>query len=258
MTDFSENAKYPLFRASYGWRAKIGVIHPGGGENHIMDFFKVAPKGVAISSAGVPFHKDESEDSMLHLDEKVVEMASQVLARSNAAPPNVIAWICTAGSFLRGKGHDQNLIEQMEKATNIPCTTTSTAIIEAFKELGIRRLLLLTPYPMNVNEIEMQFIEDNGVKVVKTDGLDLVEINVLANIPHGVLYEMARRADIPEADGVFISCTGLDAMDAIEPLEYDLGKPVVTSNQASYWLAFKMAGIREPIKSYGTLFDRPR
>jgi len=258
MTDFSENAKYPLFRAPYAWRAKIGVIHPGGGENHIMDFFKVAPPGVAISSTGVPFHKDESVESMLHLDEHVVEAASQVLARSNAHPPDVIAWICTAGSFLRGKGHDQKLIKEMEAATKIPCTTTSSAMLAAFKELGIKKLCLLTPYPKDANEIEKKFIEDNGFKVVKADGLDLVEIHVLANIHPGVLLTMAKKADIPEADGIFISCTGLNAMDIIEPLEYDLGKPVVTSNQASYWHAFKMARVREPIKGYGTLFNRPR
>jgi maleate cis-trans isomerase len=63
---------------------------------------------------------------------------------------------------------------------------------------------------------------------------------------------------VPEADGVFISCTGLDAMDIIEPLEQDLGKPVVTSNQASYWLAFKMARMGEPIYGYGKLLSMPR
>jgi maleate isomerase len=258
MTDFSENAQYPLFRAPYSWRAKIGVIHPGGGENHIMDFFKVAPPGVAISSAGVPFHKDESVESMLHLDEHVVEMASKVLARSNAVPPDVIAWICTAGSFLRGKGHDENLIKQMQDATHIPCTTTSTAILAALKELKAKNVILLTPYPRAANEIEKKFIEDNGYKVIKADGLDLVEINVLANIHHGVWYQMAKKADMPEADCVFISCTGVNCMDVIEPLEHDLRKPVITSNQVSYWHAFKLAGIREPIQGYGTLFNRPR
>jgi maleate cis-trans isomerase len=44
----------------------------------------------------------------------------------------------------------------------------------------------------------------------------------------------------------------------VEPLERDLGKPVVTSNQASYWVAFKMAKIGEPIEGYGRLMREPR
>lgn len=252
--DFSEKARFPLWRSNRGWRARIGVIHPGGGDGHISDFHKIAPNGVSIGSSGVPIHKDESAEAMMHLDEHVVE-AAKIIAGTK---PDVIAWICTAGSFMKGKGHDERLIQEMEKATNIPCTTTSTAIMAAFKELGIKKLCLVTPYPFDVNEIEKKFIEDNGVRVVKTDGLDLVEIYVLGHLSPNVLYRTAKSADVPESDGLFISCTGLDTFDIIDPLEYDLGKPVITSNQASYWLAFKMAGVKEPIKGYGTLLNRPR
>ena len=252
--DFSQKAKFPLWRSNYGFRARIGIIHPGGGDGHISDFYKIAPKGVSCGSSGVPLHKDESAEEMMHLDEHVVE-AAKIIAGTK---PDVIAWVCTAGSFLKGKGHDERLIKEMEKATNIACTTTSTAIMAALKELGIKRLCLVTPYPKDVNEIEKKFIEDNGVKVVKADGLDLVEIYVLGHLSPNVLYRTAKAADVPESDGLFISCTGLDTFDIIEPLEYDLKKPVITSNQASYWLAFKMAGVGEPIKGYGTLLDRPR
>jgi maleate cis-trans isomerase len=73
-----------------------------------------------------------------------------------------------------------------------------------------------------------------------------------------VMYKLAKTADVPETDCMFISCTGLDVLDIIEPLEEDLGKPVVTSNQASYWLAFKMAKIRQTIQGYGKLLREPR
>ncbi len=117
---------------------------------------------------------------------------------------------------------------------------------------------MATPYPLNVNEIEKKFLEDNGFKVLKCDGMDLTDNNILAHLTPNVLYRLAKAVDVPEADGVFISCTGLDALDVIEPLEQDLGKPVVTSNQASYWLAFKMAKIGEPIEGYGRLMREPR
>jgi maleate cis-trans isomerase len=40
-----------------------------------------------------------------------------------------------------------------------------------------------------------------------------------------------------------------------EPLEQELGEPVVTSNQVSYWLAFKMARMGEPIYGYSKLLS---
>ena len=45
--------------------------------------------------------------------------------------------------------------------------------------------------------------------------------------------------------------------DLIEKLEYDLGKPVVTSNQASLWHTFRIANVREPIQGYGRLLREP-
>src|SRR4030042_3775786 len=250
----SELGRFPLWFSNQGWRARIGVIYPGAGFHHIGDFHKPAAKGVAIGCAAVPRHKDESAEAMMHLDEHVVD-AAKIVAGSY---PDVIAWICTAGSFMKGKGHNERLVKKMEAAPHIPCTTTSTAMMAAFRQLGIKKISMATPYPLNVNEIEKKFLEDNGFNVLKCDGMDLTDNNILAHLTPNVLYRMAKKVDGPEAGGVFISCTGLDALDVIEPLEQDLGKPVVTSNQASYWLAFKMARVSEPIHGYGRLFNRPR
>lgn len=245
---------HPMWYSNQGQRARIGILYPGAGFHPLADFRKLAPAGVAVGATGVPRHKDESAEAMIHLDEHVVE-AAKIVAGSH---PDVIAWICTAGSFMKGKGHDERLIREMQEATGVPCTTTATALMAAFRHLGIRKFAMCTPYPFDVNEIEKRFFEDNGFKVVKCDGLDLVDNNILAHLPPSVLYRLAKSVDTPDADAVFISCTGLDAMDVIAPLEEDLGKPVITSNQASFWHAFQMARIGARIDGYGTLMSAPR
>jgi maleate isomerase len=246
------DTRFPLWQSSQGWRARIGIIYPGSGFLHIGDFHKLAPSGVALGACGVPRHKDDSAEAMMGLDEHVVD-AARIVAGNN---PDVIAWICTAGSFMKGKGHDQRLVKEMEAATGIACTTTSTAIMEAFRVLGMKKLAVATPYPLDVNAIEKRFLEDNGFEVLSCDGLDLVDNNIITHLPPAVLYRMARSVDVPEADGLFISCTGLDALDVIAALEQDLGKPVVTSNQASFWMAFRMAKMGDAIRGYGRLLEQ--
>ncbi|HEY4774263.1 MAG TPA: aspartate/glutamate racemase family protein [Xanthobacteraceae bacterium] len=246
--------RYPLWYSEQGWRARIGIVYPGAGFIHLGDFHKLAPAGVAVGACGVPRHKDESAETMMKLDEHAVA-AAKVVAGSH---PDVIAWVCTAGSFLKGKGHDERLIKELVEATGVPCTTTSTAVKTALKHLGVERLALATPYPDEVNAIEKKFLEDNGFAVVSCDGLNLVDNNILAHLPPPVIYRLAKAVDVPEAQGVFISCTGIDALDVIEALEQDLGKPVITSNQATYWQAFKMAKVRDPVQGYGRLMREPR
>ena len=39
----------------------------------------------------------------------------------------------------------------------------------------------------------------------------------------------------------------------LETLERDLGRPVITANQASLWHCLRMSGIRTPTEGYGAL-----
>src|SRR6266481_6205985 len=63
-------------------------------------------------------------------------------------------------------------------------------------------------------------------------------------------YRLAREADAPDADAVLLSGTGLPTIGVIEVLERDLGKPVVSSNQAALWRALRLAGVRESISGF--------
>ena len=65
---------------------------------------------------------------------------------------------------------------------------------------------------------------------------------------------MAKASFIEEADAIFISCTNLRTFEIIEGLEEDLGVPVVTSNQASLWLALRQMDVMEKIPELGRLF----
>ena len=65
--------------------------------------------------------------------------------------------------------------------------------------------------------------------------------------------ELARRADTPEAQAVLISGTGLPTVGVLERLERELGKPVISSNQACLWRALRLAGVSDPVPGFGRL-----
>jgi maleate cis-trans isomerase len=66
-------------------------------------------------------------------------------------------------------------------------------------------------------------------------------------------YLLARQADAPEAQAVLLSGTGLPTVAVLEALERDLGKPVISSNQAFLWRALRLAGVRDAVSGYGRL-----
>ena len=242
----------PLWRSDIGWRARIGIIYIGNGWIPIDAFNKIAPKGVAMGGLGVPRHKNQSAEEMLKLDDMVPELVKQFVSYS----PDVILWNDTAASFMRGKEYDVEFIKMMEESTGgIKCTTTSTSLCQAFTTMKVSTLAMVTPYAKEVNEKEIKYFGEQGFNIVNCVGLDLMDPYILANVSSSVLYKLARMADVPEADGMFISCTGIDSLDIIEPLEQDLGKPVFTSNQSAFWNALRLAKIGAPIEGYGSLLS---
>jgi maleate cis-trans isomerase len=52
---------------------------------------------------------------------------------------------------------------------------------------------------------------------------------------------------------VLVSGTGLPTVGMLERLERDLGKPAITSMQASLWHALRLAGLRQRITGFGRL-----
>ncbi len=54
---------------------------------------------------------------------------------------------------------------------------------------------------------------------------------------------------------VFLSCTNLATVEMIAALEEEVGKPVITSNQATFWNAIRTMGLRDRIEGFGSLLS---
>ena len=75
----------------------------------------------------------------------------------------------------------------------------------------------------------------------------------MVRVAPSYLMEMAAGLDRPDADAIFISCGALRSLDIAAALEAQVGKPVVTSNQALAWDALRLAGIPDMIPGFGRL-----
>lgn len=242
------NSKWGL--SMYGWRARIGLIVPATNTVIESEFHRMAPAGVSIHTSRVG-RKDLKGDveGDLQLSKGVPEAAERVAL----AKVDVIAWGCTGGSFVKGVGFDKELIKQIEDATGIPATTTSTAVVEACKELKLKRIVMVTPYLDELNEREKIFFEGNGIQILRMKGLQILEPVKIGQLHPSIAYNFAKEIDLPEADGVFISCTDFRTIDILKDLEADLAKPVISSNQSTFWHVMKKTGVKEAIKGYGSL-----
>ena len=233
-----------------GWRGRIGLITPSPGSSTEAEFNQYRPEGVAVLTTRIPLTGISVE--ALSTMNSYVDEAAKMLAGADA---DVIVFGCTAGSLLRGAGYDREIVERLEQLTGKAITTTSTGVIEALTALEVKKVAVATPYSAEVNDAEEKFLEGNGFGVTSIIGPLLSDPRLVPQIPPGQMYRLAREADSPEADAMFVSCTGLHVLGIIEPLEKDLGKPVITSNQVSLWSALRKMSVRDTVPGLGRLFS---
>ncbi len=233
------------------WKAKLGVMVPTVNSTMEPELYKMAPQNVSIHFARLAPDVDYTITLSL---ERLMGYAKEAINAAKSlsfVKPDIIAFGCTSGSLLKGMGYDKEIIEDIERITGVRSTTTSTAVIAALKEMKIKNVCVATPYPDWINEKTRQFLEANGINVLRIKGLD--NVRVISNEVPEKAYKLAKEVNIPDADGIFISCTALRTVEILDVLEEEIRKPVVSSNQATLWMMMKMVGISEKVQNFGIL-----
>ena len=229
---------------------RLGALIPPVNITFEPEFSRWAPEGLTVhvqrmyrSRAVLSAH--DLKEMLTHLDDDCHRLAF--------TRPDFVVYACTSGSSLETGGYDTGISDRIASAVGCEATTTSTAVSEALRHLGVRRMAVVTPYVQEINDREMAFFADVGFEPVSLESFLEGDSYAIPQIPQEDTYQRALKADRPEADGVFISCTNLPTADIIERLEKDLGKPVVTSNQATLWYCLRKMGFEDAVPGCGRL-----
>lgn len=235
-----------------GRTVRIGTIVPVSNTTNEVEFNRFRPDGVTVHFTRVPLESDPAADDFRGM----LDAAGDAAEGLAAAGADVITYGCTSGSMACPA---DRLIGALEDRSGKPALSTAGAIIDVLKTLGVTRIAMATPYVEATNEKERAFVERHGVEVTAIRGLglggSLEKIQQISRVPPDEVYAHARSADTPDADALLICCTDFATADVVQPLEDDLGKPVITSNTASFWAALRRAGVDKKVAGYGRLLS---
>lgn len=155
--------------------------------------------------------------------------------------PEVVAYLCTSGSFVNGVAAEQELRKVIIDAGARDAVTTSGALVEALSVLGLRRISVVTPYYADLTSRLHDFLAELGIETVASEHLGLGA--GIWKVSYRTVAEQLLLANRPDAEALFVSCTNLPAYDIIEPMEEALGKPVLTANQLTMWACLRRMGL---------------
>lgn len=233
-----------------GARAKVGVIVPPSNTVNEAEFNRFAPNGVSFHFTRSPLHADPAADDFQEMLGDVKNAMSDLAA----CRVDYATYACTAGSMACPS---DRLLGTMTESGNVGANSTAQAIVAALTTLGISKISMASPYTDDTNAHEAHYLEDHGIEVLASAGLSLntslENIQKISRVPPAQVFEHAKSVDRSDAEALLICCTDFNTFDAIEPLEKELGKPVVSSNSATLWHSLRSAGIEDRIDGLGTL-----
>ena len=164
----------------------------------------------------------------------------------------------TSLSFFRDATYNGQLEAVMSGASGLPCRTLTSAMVEAFRAVGARRLAVATAYTDEVNAMFARYFTQEGFTIDAIAGLGLVSLAAAEQTRPDRIAALARevRARSPDAEAMVISCAGLATNSICPGLERAFDVPVISSAMVGAWAAVRLAGAPARLSGFGRLYER--
>jgi len=238
-----------------GWRQRIGVLSPTVMETACHDFFKMAPDGVSICAITSNVEHWNKENFKQAVIDPLVTLSQYLASR-------YVDYIMHCGMPVvttRGKGFEEEIVKIITDATGLPASTSIRSAIRALAHLHIKDVVVLSPYPRNLHQSALTFLQASGFQIAAEHTEDVVFKRLQDVAPSSiaaVAKEVLGRAK--KADGIYIPCNQWAAADAVPIIEAECGLPVVSGAHADHWEAFRVLGIHDPLPGNGRLMESLR
>jgi maleate isomerase len=235
---------------AFGWRKRIGLLSPTVIETAAYDFFRLAPDGVSMCATTSNIEHWNKENFQQHVIEPLVTAVKYLASRH-------VDYIIHTGMPVvttRGKGFEDEIVKLITDTTGLPATTSIRSAIRALAHLGVRQVAVVTPYPQELHQSALTFLQASGFSVVADHTEDVV-FKELQDVTPAHIAAVTKRVlnTAPSADGVYIPCNQWSGADAAPLIEQECGVAVVTGAHADYWEAFRSLGINDRIEGHGWL-----
>jgi maleate cis-trans isomerase len=227
---------------------RFGLLTPSSNTTQEPEFSAALPPSISLHTGRVAYRDITPEEQ----DRCVLELESESRKLADAEV-DVIVFAATAPTLAKGKGYDRELIKRMEDASSRPATTAATAFVDALRLLGAKKISIGAPWSKTMDKPMVEFMQASGFEVVHSEVVGFVASVDLGRVGPETAYELARRADRPEADAIIMPGGNWASMPVVERLEHELGKPILVNNAVSLWAGLRLLKRNDSISGYGRL-----
>jgi maleate isomerase len=232
-----------------GSRGMIGLIVPSNNMVILPEFYSALPDGVVAFETRMRVEGDLTPETLRKMVGDA-EAASDLLRQTGV---DFICYCCMASTIVKGWDWERDLLARFASKARKGVTSANCALRDALTALGAKRVALVTPYPEDLNALLPAFFSAGGFDVANVTGTPIRDVAAVRGLSPDQIFRSARSIAARGIDAVCLLATDMATFPIIDPLERQIGCPVVTSNQALLWASLRALGVTEPIGGLGKL-----
>ncbi|MGI6854158.1 ectoine utilization protein EutA [Mesorhizobium sp. 1B3] len=252
MTEICLNTARPLLDAR-PLRKRVGLVILATDHTTEPDFQRmVASERIGVYVARIFYANPTTPENLRRMQPALTEGAALILPGEDL---DAICYSCSSASVVIG---DEEIAAAIGTAKpGVPVVTPTLAATAGLKALGAKKISILTPYTVETSRPMADYFAARDFDITSFTCLGFEDDREMARIAPASLVELARSAIAPDADALFISCTALRSASVAAAIEEAIGRPVVTSNQATAWNCLRLCGDASPHPRFGRLMTLP-
>ena len=177
----------------------------------------------------IHFANPMTPESLAAIGDDLTEVSAGILPGYDL---DLVVFNCTSSSSIVGDDAIERAIQESKPTAKV--LSTSKAVVANFKGRGFKKVSVLTPYSEEVSSLFRDYLQKNGIEIVSSMYMDMSDDREVAMLPADEIINAAKAAIHDDADAIFISCTAMRSAEIIPQIEEAIGKPVLTSNQATF------------------------
>ena len=162
--------------------------------------------------------------------------------------------LAQTSASLFAEDYDEVVTRRMSAGAGVPAITSAQAVGRAVRALGAQRIAIVSPYSEEVNQRAARYFSaKHGIEAVALEGFGASDSYAIGQLDPENARDAFGRIDRPEIEVFVVPGGNFPTMTAIAAWEQEFAKPVVTTNQASFWAMLRAFKTGDRLPTFGRL-----
>jgi arylmalonate decarboxylase len=162
--------------------------------------------------------------------------------------------LAQTSASLTADDYDDVVTKRMSTAAGVPAITSAQAVGRAVRALGARRIAIVSPYSEAVNARAAHYFQTkHGLETIAHEGFGATDAYAIGQLGPQNARDAFARIDRPEIEVFVVPGGNFPTMSSVAAWEREFKKPVVTTNQASFWAMLRALESSERLTGFGRL-----